>query len=35
MENPELINEYLESIFKEQLSNLNHITMQDMEPREK
>ena len=35
MEGSELIDEELESLFNEQLTNMNHSTMTEMEPREK
>ena len=35
MEGSELIDEELESLFNDQLTNMNHSTMTEMEPREK
>ena len=35
VEGPELIDEELEAIFDDQLTNLKHVTMTDIEPREK
>ena len=35
MEGSELVDEELESLFNEQLTNMNHSTMKEMEPREK
>ena len=35
MEGSELIDEELESLFNEQLTNMNHSTMTEMEPRER